>query len=87
MITLSIDVNIPCPHTAFVGVDKESRRLIVGLEEEELEEFEGPLNLKDCGLLGSYSDLNTALDTASFSKTKSAPTPKRGLKERIFSGR
>ena len=76
MITLSIDVNIPCPHTAFVGVDKESRRLIVGLEEEELEEFEGPLNLKDCGLLGSYSDL----------KTKSAPTPKRGLKERIFSG-
>ncbi|XP_078314780.1 von Willebrand factor A domain-containing protein 5A-like isoform X2 [Crassostrea virginica] len=68
MITLSIDVNIPCPHTAFVGVDKESRRLIVGLEDPRL-------NLMCCGLMGSYSDL----------KTKSAPTPKRGLKERIFS--
>ena len=80
MITLSIDVNIPCPHTAFVGVDKESRRLIVGLEDPYL-------YMKCFGLMESYSDLNTALDTASFSKTKSAPTPKRGLKERIFSGR
>ena len=80
MITLSIDVNIPCPHTAFVGVDKESRRIIVGLEDPYL-------YMKCFGLMESYSDLNTALDTASFSKTKSAPTPKRGLKERKFSGR
>ena len=84
MITLSIDVNIPCPHTAFVGVDKESRRIIVGLEDPYL-------YMKCFGLMESYSDLNTALDTAldtaSFSKTKSAPTPKRSLKERIFSGR
>lgn len=35
MRTLSIDVNIPCRHTAFVGVDKETRHLIVGLRDKQ----------------------------------------------------
>ena len=81
MNTLSVDVNIPCRHTAFVGVDKNDKHIIVGLQDEPRVECS---LTESAHYLGTVASASLDLKPATCMSRKMKTAPASSLKEKFF---
>nr|XP_022326522.1 von Willebrand factor A domain-containing protein 5A-like isoform X3 [Crassostrea virginica] len=81
MKSLSVDVNIPCRHTAFVGVDKNDKHIIVGLQDEPRVECSF---IESAHYLGTVASASLDLKPATCMSRKMKTAPASSLKEKFF---